>query len=206
MLAAMPRFLSGSHPKALRIDMEQNPEDLLAELDALYGRLHRPGDSLHGLSILGIDYPGLVFRSRMADGEHYVYAEDSTRRRLAGYTVFNRLVELNRQADQHLRAPHSKYGPGYQRRGIATAVHSWWLNTSRPLITGARQSTDAHSLWTSLGRHYGLIYVDLRGKVFRYLGPDINEQVRDSLYTRMILLPEGLDKSILVRLTGMRNA
>lgn len=206
MLASLPLFLLQAGPKALRIDVEQKPEDLLAELDTLYGRLNRPGDALCGLTMLDIDYPGLVFRYRVADGEHYVYAEDSLRRRLAGYTVFNRLVELDRQADRHLRAPHSKYAPGYQRRGIARAVYRWWLDGGRCLITGARQSTGAHALWTSLGRHYGLIYVDLRDKMLRYLGIDIDEQVRDRLHTRMILLPQGLDTSMLAELAGLRDA
>jgi hypothetical protein len=205
MLASLPLFLLQAGPKALRIDVEQKPEDLLAELDTLYGRLHRPGDALCGLATLDIDYPGLVFRYRVADGEHYVYAEDSLRRRLAGYTVFNRLVELDRQADRHLRAPHSKYAPGYQRRGIARAVYRWWLDGGRGLITGARQSTGAHALWTSLARHYGLIYVDLRGKVLRYLGTDIHAQVLDRLHTRMILLPQGMDTGMLAELAGLQD-
>lgn len=207
MLAALPLFLflPQGRPKALRIDVEQKPEDLLAELDTLYGRLHRPGDALYGLPSLDIDYPGLVFRYREADGEHYVYVEDSLTRRLAGYTVFNRLVELDRRADRHLRAPHSKYAPGYQRRGIANTVYRWWLDGGRCLITGARQSTGAHALWTSLGRHYGLIYVELREKILRYLGTDIDEQVRERLHTRMILLPQELDTDMLAEQAGLRN-
>lgn len=205
MLAALPLIPLRAQPKALRIDVEQKPARLLDELDTLYGRLHRPGDALHGLPVVDIGYPRLVFRYREADGEHYVYVEDSARCRLAGYTVFNRLVELDRRADRHLRAPHSKYAPGYQRCGIATAVYRWWLDAGRCLITGARQSPGAHALWTSLGRYYGLIYVDLRDKTLRYLGPDISEEVRDSLHTRMMLLPQGRDAGMLAELVGLRD-
>jgi len=51
---------------------------------------------------------------------------DVAARRLAGTTVFNRLVELNRRADRHLRSPHSRYGdvpaarPG--QRGLPLAA------------------------------------------------------------------------------------
>jgi hypothetical protein len=34
-------------PKALCIDVHPQPDELEKELDALYGRLHRPGDALH---------------------------------------------------------------------------------------------------------------------------------------------------------------
>src|SRR5690606_31500950 len=134
--------------------------------------------------------PGLVFHYREADGEHYVYVEDPARRCLAGYTVFNRLVELDRRADRHLRAPHSKYAPGYQRRGIATALYRWWLASGRCLISGARQSPAANALWHSLAAHHGLVYVELREKVLRHLGLHIDERLRLELHTRMLLLGE----------------
>jgi hypothetical protein len=204
MLAALPLSLWRAEPKHLRIDVEQKPESVLDELHTLYGRLQRPGDALHGLPKLDIGYPGLVLHYRVADGEHYVYVEDTIRGRLAGYTVFNRLVELDRRADRHLRAPHSKYAPAYQRFGIATSVYRWWLDGGRLLITGARQSPGAYALWNSLGRHYALIYVDLRDKTLRYLGSEISEQVRDSLHTRMLLLPEGRHVGMLAELIGLR--
>jgi GNAT superfamily N-acetyltransferase len=70
--------------------------------------------------------PARAFRE--ADGELYVYIEDVRRDRLVGYTVFNRLVELSREADRHIRAPHSQYDPAYQRRGLASAVYRWALD------------------------------------------------------------------------------
>ena len=89
-------------------------------------------------------------RYREADGEWYVYVEDLQRRRLAGYTVFNRLVELDRRADRHLRAPHSRYDTPYQRRGLASAVYRWALQEGWCLVSGARQSPGAHALWHQL--------------------------------------------------------
>ena len=100
--------------------------------------------------------PGLVWRHREADGEHYVYVEDTARGCLAGYTVFNRLIEVDRRTDPHVRAPHSRYAPDYQRRGIATAVYEWGLEQGFCLLSGARQSAGAHALWLALGRRFQL--------------------------------------------------
>ncbi|WP_233556326.1 N-acetyltransferase [Noviherbaspirillum sedimenti] len=186
----------------LRIDVTA-PSGLEQELDTLYRRLHRPGDVLYGLPIICINFPGFVFRYREADGEYYVYVEDSARQCLAGYTVFNRLVEVNRRADPYLRAPHSKYAQAYQRRGIATALYRWWLEAGNCLITGARQSVGANALWHSLGRRYDLMYVDLRSKSMRALGRDVDLPTRDDLHTRMLLLGKGWCLDRLAACTGM---
>src|SRR5690606_34100269 len=105
-----------------------------------------------GTSIISTQLPCLVFHHREADGEHYIYVEDVDRGCLAGYTVFNRLIEVNRRLDRFVRAPHSKYAGGYQRRGIATAVYEWALGQGFCLISGARQSQGAHALWRSLAK------------------------------------------------------
>lgn len=183
----------------LRIDVNPQPSELERELETLYRRLNRRGDALHGISIASIDSPGLIFHHREADGEHYIYVEDPVRRRLAGYTVFNRLVEVSRRADRHLRAPHSKYAATYQRRGIATAIYRWWLEAGHCLISGARQSASANALWCSLGRRHELIYVDLREKVLRYLGQSVDVQTREDLHTRMMLLGRDWNISRLVQ-------
>lgn len=175
----------------LRIDVRPDPEDIEAELEALFRRLSTPGDALHGLSSLSIPLRGFVFRHREADGEHYVYVEDVARRRLAGYTVFNRLIEVDRRTDRHVRAPHSKYAPAYQRRGIAGAVYRWGLASGWCLVSGARQSPGAHALWRSLGRRHPCGYVALRDRKLRFLGQEISEALRDDLHTRMILLGAG---------------
>lgn len=187
----------------LRVDVHHEPSGLEKELDSLYQRLNRPGDALHGLAPIDINFPGLAFRYREADGEHYVYAEDLSRRRLAGYTIFNRLVEVDRQADRVLRAPHSKYAPAYQRRGIATAIYQWWLKGERCLITGARQSVGANALWHSLRKSYESLYVDLRDKTLRYLGHQVSTQVQEELHTRMILLGDGWCTDRLAKHAGM---
>lgn len=190
-------------PKTLRIDVQPQADELEKELDALYGRLVQPGDALHGLPALCIHYPGLVFRYREADGEHYIYVEDPARRRLAGYTVLNRLIEVSRRADPHLRAPHSKFAPAYQRRGIATAIYRWWLDSGRCLITGARQSAEAHALWQSLARRYDLVYVDLRDKTLSCLGPQVDASTLEDLHTRMVLFGKEWGAERLAEEAGM---
>ena len=136
----------------LRIDVQVRPDALHADLADIHRRLNTPGDALYGIPEIGSPGPGLVFRYREADGEHYVYVEDVVRRQLAGYTVFNRLMEVGRRADPHLRAPHSKYALAYQRRGLATAVYEWGLGAGICLMSGARQSSGAHGLWRALSR------------------------------------------------------
>ncbi|WP_083439069.1 N-acetyltransferase [Herbaspirillum autotrophicum] len=187
----------------LRIDVQLPQPDLERELDTLNRRLRQPGDILYDLPLLDIDLPGLVFRYREADGEHYIYVEDLQRQCLAGYTVFNRLIELNRRQDRYLRAPHSKYDPAYQRRGIASAIYRWWLDAGNCLLSGARQSPAAHALWQSLSQRYALIYVDLRDKTLSYLGPEVSNQTREELHTRMILAGKNWDTGRLVESTGM---
>lgn len=187
----------------LRIDVDLRPEDLASELDNLYRRLRTPGDSMFGSATVPTHLPGLVFRTREADGEYYVYVEDVVRGCLAGYTVFNRLVELNRRADRHLRAPHSRYAPAYQRRGLASAVYEWALGSGLCLISGARQSAGAHALWRALAQRHGLVYVDVREKTLRCLGSDVDDAVLADLHTRMVLLGSDWTLERLRAATGM---
>ncbi|QAU32706.1 N-acetyltransferase [Janthinobacterium sp. 17J80-10] len=186
----------------LRIDVAA-PSGLEQELETLYRRLHRPGDALYGLPVICLNFPGFVFRYREADGEHYIYVEDAARQCLAGYTVLNRLVEVHRRADPYLRAPHSKYAPAYQRRGIATAIYRWWLEAGNCLITGARQSVGANALWHSLAKRYELLYVDLRSKSMRALGRHVDQATQEDLHTRMLLLGNGWHLDRLAACTGM---
>ena len=83
-----------AQPAELRIDVDPPDATIEQELSALHQRLHSPGDALHGLPSTPLPgHPGLFVRSRVADGELYVYIEDPLRQCLAGTTVFNRLVE-----------------------------------------------------------------------------------------------------------------
>lgn len=188
----------------LRIDVRQDAGDIERELDAVHGRMRRPGDALHALPVICMQLPGLVLRYRQADGEHYVYAEDLAQGRLAAYIVFNRLIELDRRADRHLRAPHAKVAPAYQRRGIATAIYRWWLEGGNCLITGARQSAGAHAMWRALGRTYESFYVGVSGKQLRDLTGQLDRRTLDDLHTRVVLLGRGWSKDRLAACTGMR--
>ncbi|GAB3538540.1 hypothetical protein GCM10027343_04510 [Noviherbaspirillum agri] len=199
-------FIPWQRPKALRIDVQVPPTDLQEELSRLYERLHCRNSVLFDLPVLDIaGMPGLLFRYRVADGEHYIYVEDPFEQRLAGYTVFNRLIEVSRRADRHLRAPHSRYAPPYQRRGIASAIYAWWLGTGGCLITGARQSTGANALWHAMARDRDLFYVELRNKELIYLGRTVDAHVQEDLHTRMILLADDWNFGRLAKAVGMRG-
>lgn len=187
----------------LRIDVEHQPSDIEKQLAALYRRLQTPGDALHDLPVLSIRVPGLVLRYREADGEHYVYIEDPVRLCLAGYVVFNRLIEVDRRADALLRAPHAKFAAAYQRRGIATTIYRWWLDHGNTLITGARQSAGAHALWLSLGEQYELLYVQLRARQLRHLGRQVDRHVQQDLYTRIMMLGRGWTLDRLAQSAGI---
>jgi GNAT superfamily N-acetyltransferase len=179
-------------PSELRIDVAPRPEQLQAELADLFHRMSSKGDLLYGMPALDIHLPGFVFRYRQTNGEYYVYVLDLVDERLAGYTMFNRSAELDRRAGRDLRVPHSKYARAYQRRGIASAIYSWWLDAGNCLISGARQSKGAHALWRSLGASYPLICVEVRDKALRYLGNDIDTYIKDDLHTRLVLMGAGL--------------
>ncbi|MGH8817559.1 MAG: N-acetyltransferase [Achromobacter pestifer] len=187
----------------LRIDVNHAPHEVEKELDAIHNRMTRPLDRLHGLPEVKTDIPGIVLRYREADGEYYVYVVDVRRDRVAGYTVFNRLIEVGRRADPYVRAPHSKYAAPYQGMGLATAVYRWGLDAGLCIISGARQSAGAHRLWMGLARHYELGYVDLRRKQLRYLGAEVAAPVLEDLHTRMILLGRGWKLADYMQATGM---
>jgi hypothetical protein len=190
-LTARIRRLLQAARMELRIDVRHPDESIEAELDALYRRLHTPGAAMSKCTRLPPLRPGLVFHHREADGEHYVYVEDAERGRLAGYTVFNRLIEVDRRADRHVRSPHSKYAPAYQRRGIASAVYHWALGRGFCLVSGARQSEGAHALWRALARRHALRWVALHDKRMYDLGPTKPPAHAADLDTRMLLLGDA---------------
>lgn len=194
---ALPRALE------LRIDVDLAPAEIERELDALHGRIARPGDLLHAMPALPAGAPGLRLRYREADGEYYVYVEDVMQRRLAGYTVFNRLIEVGRRADPWVRAPHSKFAPAYQRRGLARALYRWALEGGLCLLSGARQSAGAHALWQALAPDYAMGYVDLRSKTLTWLGEAVDAATREALHTRMLLLGRGWTLDAFMARTGM---
>lgn len=192
-----------TRPLALRIDVELASGEIERELGALHDRLHRPGDRLHDMPALPTGTPALRLRYREADGEYYVYVEDVMQRRLAGYTVFNRLIEVGRRADPWVRAPHTKFAPAYQRRGLARALYRWALDGGLCLLSGARQSAGAHVLWQVLGADYAGGYVDLRQKTLTWLGETVSPREREGLHTRRLLLGRGCTLQAFMARTGM---
>jgi len=189
---ALPIARAG-RPAELRIDVDHCDDGIERDLDSLYQRMALAGDSLYGMAAAGIEHPGFAFRHRVADGEHYVYAIDAVRGRMAGCTVFNRLIEVDRRTDRHVRAPHSKFGAAYRRAGIATAIYRWWLDGGNCLLSGARQSPGAHALWRALARRYPLVYACLDRRRLRLMTAEQLEGGLDDLGTRMLLLGAGWD-------------
>lgn len=173
-------------------------------LGSIYDRLHQPGDRLHGIPAIPLNDPDLVVRYREADGEFYVYVEDVRHRRLAGYTVFNRLIEVGRAADRCVRAPHSSFAEAYQRRGLASTLYRWGLGAGLCLISGARQSPAAHALWHALARDHELGCVRLRDKTLTYLGTDVTPDAMNDLHTRLLLLGKGWTLARFADASGMR--
>jgi hypothetical protein len=188
----------------LRIDVQLPPATVESDLERLYRRLQSPGDALHGIASQPSGLPGLVLRHREADGEQFVYAEDVVRRRLAGYVVFNRLVELDRRADRHLRGPHARIAAGYQRSGVATAVYEWGLGAGLCLISGPRQSSGAHALWRALARRHPLGFVRLRDKALCWLGTQVTAPELEDFHTRMVMLGAGWTWERFLEGTGCR--
>ncbi|VTU23745.1 hypothetical protein H6CHR_02053 [Variovorax sp. PBL-H6] len=189
----VPSLLASRVQRAmeLRIDVDPSLTSPSGALAPIYERLNTPGDRLHGIPSISLGEPELQIRFREADGEFYVYVEDVRRGCLAGYTVFNRLVELGSLADRYVRAPHSQYEPGYRRRGLASGIYRWALDSGLCLMTGARQSHAAHALWRSLAHHYVSGFVDLRHKRLTYLGREVSASTLAQLHTRMFLLGGG---------------
>jgi GNAT superfamily N-acetyltransferase len=187
--AALPRWLL--RPAELRIDVDPRKARAADTLLPVHERMRAMDDRLQQMPHFVLDDPGLRARYREADGELYVYIEDVRRGCLVGYTVFNRLIELDRRADRHIRAPHSQYDPAYQRRGLASAVYRWALDQGICLMSGARQSPGAHALWQSLSRQHEAGFVDLRHKRLSYLGHEVAAATLAELHTRMFLLGDG---------------
>lgn len=176
----------------LRIDVDLSGRDIQREFDALHDRIrtnHRTRDAMQPLPL---HLRGLVFRLREADGEYFVYAIDPQRNRIVAYTVFNRLVEVDRHTDRHLRAPHAKVVDGYRRMGIASVIYRWWLDSGRSLMTGARQSAGAHGLWMALARDYELaaVRIDAHKRVQRLPLPP-PPGFFTALDTRLVLVGRG---------------
>lgn len=162
------------------------------ELEAIYERLYQPGSKLHGLQRRPLHDPQFQLHWREADGEWFAYLEDCANRCLAGYTVFNRLVEVDRRTDRHVRSPHSRFAPQYQRRGLASAVYRQVLDAGTCLVSGARQSPGAHGLWNHLARRYDSRYVGITpAKSLRHLGCEVEPALMDQLSTRRMLMGAG---------------
>ena len=189
----------------MRIDVALAQRDIDAELATLHARMQSPGDTLHGLPAIATTLREFVFRYREADGQFYVYVEDTVRRRLAGSTVFHRVLEVDRRAGRHLRSPHSRYASPYCRRGLGSAVYRWALHAGMCLISGPRQSAAAHHLWMSLGRSNELLFVEVRERQLHCFGAPIEPARFDDFATRMVLLGAGWSPGRFARQTAARH-
>lgn len=189
----------------MRIDVDLTHRDVEAELANLHARMRRAGDVLQGLPAIPTGLRDLVLRFREADGEFYVYVEDTARHVLAGCTVFNHVHEVDRSTARYVRSPHSRYAAPYQRSGVATAVYRWALDAGLCLVSGARQSPGAHRLWQSLARTHRLELVRVTGRRLAGVGPAA-PCAFDDLDTRMLLLGAGWTVQALLARGALRSA
>lgn len=146
----------------MRVDVCIDSAEIEADLQAVQRRMEAGRYPLHSLPGLPIGFPGVAFRVRELGTEQRIFSLEEGSGRLIGYSAFDILPEGGRRYFASVRSPHSRYAPGYQGRGIATAVYSWVLSQGRTLVSGARQSVGAHALWRSLGRRMGLEMVRVR--------------------------------------------
>lgn len=175
----------------MRIDVALAERDIDTALATLHQRMQSPGDPLHGLPVIATTLRGFAFRYREADGQFYVYVEDTARGRLAGSTVFQRVAEIDGRAGRLLRSPHSRYASAYCRRGLGSAVYRWALHAGMGLISGPRQSAAAHGLWMALARSHELLYVQVRERQLHCVGAHIEADRFEEFATRMVLLGAG---------------
>ncbi|MDR0227029.1 MAG: N-acetyltransferase [Burkholderiaceae bacterium] len=207
LIGALPWRLP-ERPRAIPPTAELRIDVMLplvaGELEAIYERLYQPGSRLHGLERRPLHDPQFELHWREADGEWFAYVEDCANHCLAGYTVFNRLVEVDRRTDRRVRSPHSRFAPRYQRRGLASAVYRSVLDAGTSLVSGARQSPGAHGLWNHLARRYDSHYVGIGpNKSLVHLGREVDGDVMDRLSTRRMLLAAGMDLEDFARAVRM---
>lgn len=199
------RWSAPAAPQATELRIDVMLPLVEGELEALYERLYQPGSKLYGLERRPLHDPQFVLRWREVDGEWCAYVEDVAHACLAGYTVFNRLVEVDKRTDRRVRSPHSRFAPAYQRRGIASALYQQVLEQGVCLLSGARQSPGAHGLWNRLARSYADHYVAIADdKSLHYLSasqpPDA---VLDQLSTRRLLLGAGWELEAFAQVVRM---
>ena len=113
-------------------------------------------------------------------------------------------VTLAHRALRFLHSPHSRCGSTYQRRGLASAVYSWTLQSGLYLLSCPRQSPAAYRLWLSLGRAYPLLVAQLNDKQLSC--SDSGEPVAsERLDTRLLLLGSGWTPERFARQAGFTS-
>lgn len=177
----------------MRIDVALPEDTLERDLRRLHAKLHAP-DRPFACTRLPTLVPGFTFHLREADGEFFIYVEDVARDRLAGTTVFGRILDVDRHAARFARSPHSRYARSWQGLGLATAVYEWALAAGLCLVSGPRQSAAAHRLWWRLARRgHPLLFVQVRDRCVRSLGPRPEAALFEDFHTRMLLLGRGCE-------------
>lgn len=187
----------------MRVDVHLSEESVESELATLYERPQLGRILSSGLPGSPTCVPHVHAYTRHCDGEQFFYLVDVSMCRLAGYTVFSRMVELPKRADRHCRSPHSKVHPAYRRMGLATWAYRSMLASGMCLVSGARQSAAAHRLWMRLGREHPLRLVDIADRRVRLREATAFGHVPDDLPARMILLGRGWSTDSLCERAGV---
>lgn len=165
------------------------PTDIERELDELGRRMSQRGSPVHELERLAIAFPGIEFRCRRSGHGCRVFSIERETARLIGVSAFDVLAECGRRYFGSVRSVHSRYAPGFQGRGIATAVYSWMLGQGYVLVSGARQSRAAYCLWRKLGRRHELDVVSVSARNVQPVAVSEGDVRFDDLDVRLRLKP-----------------
>lgn len=175
----------------MRIDVNLDHRDMDDELARLQARQCREVGTRSAPTVFATHEAGFTFSCKEVDGEFHVQVEDRARGALAGCTVFQRVPEVSRQTGRPMRSPHSRYATPYRRRGLATVVYRWALDSGLCLVSGPRQSPAAFGLWQSLAASYAHAFVQVGEKGLRIISPAEAAARLGELDTRMLLLGCG---------------
>lgn len=175
----------------LRVDVHLPEDRIESELEALNRRIDVWRPRCEELVRPPGLPPHLRVLIRVGGGEHFVYVLNVLTQRVVACVTLNHLSDVGRPASHHFRAPHTKVSVHHRRRGIASAIYRWWLDSGQSLMTGARQSPAARGLWLAMARHYPLTYVWLENKCVYPLDETPPAAVLDRLNVRAVLLGRG---------------
>lgn len=119
-----------------------------------------------------------------------VYLKDARTSNLVGHFTFETVPARRARLPWPVTMPHSKLLPAHRGLGLAKWIYREELRRGRCLLSSARQSPAAASVWQSLAKTCALSYVWFDGRLFRHLGDAVTPGERRRLEVRMLLSPQ----------------